>query len=372
MLKSWRFWVLTIGTALGVGLTAYIPYVDASRNSGGTYSLPSGNPVVTGTTITSTWANNTLSDISTELTNSLDRQGRGSMSAPLQHSSGSCAAPSITFSADTDIGFWRSAANTMQACVASTAVLNYTTTGVEAPVVFTTQAGITATQSTTNGNAITGTANGTGVGVLGIATTTAGSAGVRGTTTTRTGVDGTATSGNAVTGTATTGFGVTGVATSGDAVTGAASSSGRGGVFSSVSGIGLEVGTGNMKMTASNPLATASQTNTLAPSSLIKAWGQVVLPTTIQRGFNFASVTTATGGGCNDDYIEVNLGTTLTSGEFGAVCTFGESSVGVFCTYDLVDSDTLRFRFFDSSFCTTDPSGAIAGSDATFIVMGYQ
>jgi hypothetical protein len=50
---------------------------EASRNSGGTYSLPTGNPVVTGTTITSTWANGTLTDIGTELTNSLDRQGRG-------------------------------------------------------------------------------------------------------------------------------------------------------------------------------------------------------------------------------------------------------------------------------------------------------
>ena len=37
--------------------------------SNGTYSLYStGNPVVTGTTISSTWANNTLSDIATALT----------------------------------------------------------------------------------------------------------------------------------------------------------------------------------------------------------------------------------------------------------------------------------------------------------------
>ncbi len=31
--------------------------------SSGTFSLVAGNPVVTGTTISSTWANNTLSDI---------------------------------------------------------------------------------------------------------------------------------------------------------------------------------------------------------------------------------------------------------------------------------------------------------------------
>jgi hypothetical protein len=47
-----------------------------SRNGSGTYSLPAGNPVVTGTTITSTWANNTLTDISTALTGSLASDGQ--------------------------------------------------------------------------------------------------------------------------------------------------------------------------------------------------------------------------------------------------------------------------------------------------------
>ena len=47
-----------------------------SRNGSGTYSLPAGNPVVTGTTITSTWANNTLTDIATALTGSLAADGQ--------------------------------------------------------------------------------------------------------------------------------------------------------------------------------------------------------------------------------------------------------------------------------------------------------
>jgi len=42
-----------------------------SRNGSGTYTLPAGNPVVTGTTISSSWANNTLSDIATALTGSI-------------------------------------------------------------------------------------------------------------------------------------------------------------------------------------------------------------------------------------------------------------------------------------------------------------
>ena len=47
-----------------------------SRNGSGTYTLPAGNPVVTGTTISSTWANNTLSDIATALTGSLAADGQ--------------------------------------------------------------------------------------------------------------------------------------------------------------------------------------------------------------------------------------------------------------------------------------------------------
>jgi hypothetical protein len=47
-----------------------------SRNGSGVYSLPAGNPVVTGTTISSTWANNTLSDIATALTGSVSADGQ--------------------------------------------------------------------------------------------------------------------------------------------------------------------------------------------------------------------------------------------------------------------------------------------------------
>jgi len=47
-----------------------------SRNGSGTYTLPAGNPVVTGTTISSTWANTTLTDLATALTGSLASDGQ--------------------------------------------------------------------------------------------------------------------------------------------------------------------------------------------------------------------------------------------------------------------------------------------------------
>ena len=46
------------------------------RNGSGTYSLPSGNPVVTGTTISSTVHNATMTDIGNEISNSLDKDGQ--------------------------------------------------------------------------------------------------------------------------------------------------------------------------------------------------------------------------------------------------------------------------------------------------------
>ena len=47
-----------------------------ARNGSGTYTLPAGNPVVTGTTISSTWANNTLNDIGNAMTASLAYDGQ--------------------------------------------------------------------------------------------------------------------------------------------------------------------------------------------------------------------------------------------------------------------------------------------------------
>ncbi len=51
--------------------------------SAGVYTLPAGNPVVTGSTISSTWANTTLSDIGSELTNSIAVNGQSVITADI-------------------------------------------------------------------------------------------------------------------------------------------------------------------------------------------------------------------------------------------------------------------------------------------------
>jgi hypothetical protein len=77
-----------------------------SRNGSGTYTLPAGNPVVTGTTISSTWANNTLSDIASALTDSVAADGQTTMAGQLDLgnnkiinlANGTNSADAVTFS----------------------------------------------------------------------------------------------------------------------------------------------------------------------------------------------------------------------------------------------------------------------------------
>ena len=54
-----------------------------SRNGSGVYSLPASNPVVTGTTIASTWANNTMNDLAAALTDSVAADGQTPMTGNL-------------------------------------------------------------------------------------------------------------------------------------------------------------------------------------------------------------------------------------------------------------------------------------------------
>ena len=80
-----------------------------SRDANGNYTLPTGNPVITGNTIESSWANDTMSDLASEITNSLDRFGKGGMAAPLRNIDGSMTIPSMSFTNETNTGFYRAA-----------------------------------------------------------------------------------------------------------------------------------------------------------------------------------------------------------------------------------------------------------------------
>lgn len=99
------------------------------RNGSGSYSLPAGNPVVAGTTIEASWANTTLSDIATELTNSLSRSGAGGMTGPLRLADGSASVPALAWGSETTTGLYRYASNDIRFVIATNVIQRWTTSG---------------------------------------------------------------------------------------------------------------------------------------------------------------------------------------------------------------------------------------------------
>lgn len=204
-----------LALALSLVLGAVVPGIlMASRSPAGTYTLPSGNPVSTGQTITSSLWNTTHADIGTELTNSLDRSGRGSMTAPLQLTSGSNTAPGLTFASETNSGLYRAGAGDIRMQVNSTLAEKYQTSGVTIPGICTVQNGAAITTVTANGTGVTSTGIGTGNGV---------------------GATGGQTSG--------AGLFATGGIPNGNGVTAVGTGAGNGGTFTSATGEGVR-GTG--------------------------------------------------------------------------------------------------------------------------------
>lgn len=78
-----------------------------SRDPSGVYTLPTGNPVVSGTIIESNWANPTMSDIGNALTDSVSRSGKGGMLAPLRLQDGTQSIPGLAFLTELGTGFYR-------------------------------------------------------------------------------------------------------------------------------------------------------------------------------------------------------------------------------------------------------------------------
>lgn len=123
-----------------------------ARNASGTYTLPGGNPVVSGTAISSTWANSTLSDIGTELTDSLDRSGKGGMLAPLQLVDGLVANPALAFTNELGSGLYRAGAGDVRLAILGSDLLRFQSSllTVGAAGVGTIQAGILTAAGTAN------------------------------------------------------------------------------------------------------------------------------------------------------------------------------------------------------------------------------
>ncbi len=93
-----------------------------SRDNAGVYSLPAqGNPTVPDTVISSSgWANPTLDDLANEMTNSLDRFGRGGMEAPFHFEDGDETGPGISWTNEPGTGLYRLSSGDMRVTVQGT------------------------------------------------------------------------------------------------------------------------------------------------------------------------------------------------------------------------------------------------------------
>lgn len=101
-----------------------------SRDAGGNYTLPVGNPVVSNTLIEAAWANPTMGDIANALTDSLSRTGQGGMLAPFKNTDGTMLAPGMTWTNEPTSGWYRKATNEFWYSVGNLDIFQITKTGV--------------------------------------------------------------------------------------------------------------------------------------------------------------------------------------------------------------------------------------------------
>lgn len=98
------------------------------RNGSGTMTVP--NSFTPGSTISSTSVNANYSDIATELTNSLPRDGQAGMSGAMKAANGSVSAPSITFGSDPNTGLYSKSADVVGVVAGGTEVATISASGI--------------------------------------------------------------------------------------------------------------------------------------------------------------------------------------------------------------------------------------------------
>lgn len=115
-----------------------------SRNGSGTYAAPasSWNPPVAATQISVTDWIALLADLTTAMSASIANDGQTTCSAMipfaagLKVSDGLVGTPAITFTADTDNGFYRIGSNDWAGAAGATKVIEFTSTGVALPLLL--------------------------------------------------------------------------------------------------------------------------------------------------------------------------------------------------------------------------------------------
>lgn len=121
------------------------------RNSSGQYTLPAKNPVSSNTLIESGWANPTMTDLGTSLSDSLDRYGRGTMLAALKLIDGAVNAPALAFNAEASTGLYRAGTHDVRLAIGGLDVAKFTDTSVTLVQPLTVSGGIAGNVTMTGG-----------------------------------------------------------------------------------------------------------------------------------------------------------------------------------------------------------------------------
>lgn len=302
---------------LAAALLACVGPALAGRNGSGTFTLAAGNPVLTLTTISSTWANSTLSDIATELTNSLDRQGRGGMVAQLNLQNGSLGFGTLGlgFSSDLGTGLWLDGTHTIGVAISGQRNSDFNVNGL-------TVNGLGSTASVrgvalSTGSGVEGDGNGSTAGVVGVGG--ASGAGVVGT-------GGASGAGGNFAG------GLVGVIGTGGA--GFAGGSFANGTASTASVYqdALAATNGALALNGLSPNINVGFANRLTPKNIVKAWAFIddtAGSVSVLDGFN---ICTSTGGGCtapatSSTTITLSFASAMANSTYAVIPTIpGESS----------------------------------------------
>ena len=115
------------------------------RDGSGNYTLPVGNPVISGTTIESNWANTTMEDVADALTGSLSRNGNGGMLAPLGFVDGTESTPGMYFTSQVNMGLHRANLNDLRIVMAGTSQVQITNAAMTVNVPLTVNGATTTT-----------------------------------------------------------------------------------------------------------------------------------------------------------------------------------------------------------------------------------
>src|SRR5262252_197699 len=136
------------------------------RDTSGNYTLPPENPVFPNDTIETAWANDTMTDLGSALTDSLSRSGKGGMLVPLKFNDGAIGAPGMTWVNEPTSGIYRAATNDFRWSIFGQDVVKFAPSGIVFPagkgITGGTFSGLTITSGTIDNAPIGATTPSTG------------------------------------------------------------------------------------------------------------------------------------------------------------------------------------------------------------------